>query len=358
MPTKKISELPAGSASANAVVPATNADGTLTEKVTLGSIAALAPVVAGSGISSVVALPTANTNVASGDYSAIGGGSGNTASAEYSTVSGGSNNAASIYGSTVGGGLSNTASDQWATVSGGLFNAASIYGSTVGGGESNTASAGYSTVSGGLSNTASAGYSTVSGGLSNTASGSYSAVGGGSGNTASGGNSTVSGGSGNVASGDASCAGGVEAVADRRGMCAYASGTFATAGDAQRVDFVLRASTSNATPQTMTSDGSSVRLTIPSGKALFATVAVAGIINGGSKAVHYCRKVAIKNVAGTTALIGAVSTVGTDVEDDAAYDVAITADNTNDALQIDVTGKASETIRWVAHVEGVEISYG
>jgi len=38
----KISQLPAGTANASAVVPATNAAGTLTEKITLGSIAALA----------------------------------------------------------------------------------------------------------------------------------------------------------------------------------------------------------------------------------------------------------------------------------------------------------------------------
>lgn len=38
----KISELPAGVANANAVVPATNAAGNLTEKITLGDIAALA----------------------------------------------------------------------------------------------------------------------------------------------------------------------------------------------------------------------------------------------------------------------------------------------------------------------------
>lgn len=38
----KISELPAGTANASAVVPATNAAGTLTEKITLGDIAGLA----------------------------------------------------------------------------------------------------------------------------------------------------------------------------------------------------------------------------------------------------------------------------------------------------------------------------
>lgn len=41
MPDVKISALPAGTANANAVVPATNAAGTTTQKVTMGAIAAL-----------------------------------------------------------------------------------------------------------------------------------------------------------------------------------------------------------------------------------------------------------------------------------------------------------------------------
>lgn len=41
MSTVKISALPAGTANASAVVPATNAAGTTTEKITLGAIAAL-----------------------------------------------------------------------------------------------------------------------------------------------------------------------------------------------------------------------------------------------------------------------------------------------------------------------------
>lgn len=275
-------------------------------------------------------------------------GSSNTAAGANATVAGGWLNTASIYGSTVGGGESNTASGGYATVSGGIFS---------------EASGAVATVSGGNNNTASGSVSTVGGGSSNAASGAYSTVSGGSSNTASGGGSTVSGGSQNVASGNASCAGGVAAVADRYGMYAYASGAFSTAGDAQRVGCVLRRVTTNATPTELflfydENSGVTERLWIPSGKALFATVTVAGIINGGSKAAHYVRKVAIKNVGGTTALIGTISTVGTDVEDDAAYNVAITADNTNDALIITVTGKAAETIRWVAHVEGVEIAYG
>ena len=68
----------------------------------------------------------------------------------------------------------------------------------------------------------------------------------------------------------------------------------------------------------------------------------------------------IKNLGGTTSLVGTVSTVGTDVEDAGAstWDVTITADNTNDALDIKVTGATSTTIRWVVVVQGLEIAYG
>ena len=70
------------------------------------------------------------------------------------------------------------------------------------------------------------------------------------------------------------------------------------------------------------------------------------------------RKVSIKNVGGTTSLIGSVEAIGTDIEDNVLTDVTITADNTNDALQINVTGISGETWRWVAVVEGLEIAYG
>jgi hypothetical protein len=68
--------------------------------------------------------------------------------------------------------------------------------------------------------------------------------------------------------------------------------------------------------------------------------------------------VAIKNVGGTTSLVGAVEAIGTDIEDNVLTDVVITADNTNDALDISVTGIAAETWRWVCVIEGLEIAYG
>jgi len=158
--------------------------------------------------------------------------------------------------------------------------------------------------------------------------------------------------------GNYSMAHGINAGSGRYAMYAHSAGQFAANGDAQHVRFVARRKTTDATATTLMLDGSTTRLTITSGNILFADILISGIKSDGSAAACYKRKVAIKNVAGTTALVGTVETIGTDIEDNAGTDVAITADNTNDALQINVTGIAAETWRWVAVVEGLEIAYG
>jgi hypothetical protein len=55
----------------------------------------------------------------------------------------------------------------------------------------------------------------------------------------------------------------------------------------------------------------------------------------------------IDNNAGTTAAVGTITTTVI-AEDTAAWDVVASADNTNDALIITVTGEASKTINWTA----------
>lgn len=152
--------------------------------------------------------------------------------------------------------------------------------------------------------------------------------------------------------------GGYQAKADRYGMSAAASGQFSAVGDAQCIRFTARNKTTNNTATTLFLDGSSTRLTIPSGKIASLMCRISGIKSDGSAIANYVRRVVIKNVGGTTSLVGSVETIGTDIEDNASTDVVITADDTNDALQISVTGITAETWRWVAVVEGLEIAYG
>jgi hypothetical protein len=191
----------------------------------------------GQGAVDLQSARSAATQVASGDYSVIGGGQnntasgglatvgggvGNTASDWYATVGGGASNTASEFAATVGGGYRNTASDSGATVGGGVGNTASSDGATVGGGEQNDASGGLATVGGGLFNTASGDYATVGGGSQNTAGGQYATVGGGEGNTARGKYPTVGGGQNNTASASGATVGG--------GFTNTASGKGATVG--------------------------------------------------------------------------------------------------------------------------------
>jgi len=154
---------------------------------------------------------SAATQVASGDYSVIGGGQNNTAIDRWSTVGGGLSNTATGPWATVGGGRNNTAGYWDATVGGGRDNTADGWESTVGGGHANTACCLHATVGGGgfnnvtdegengtigggESNTVSDYAATVGGGFENTASGQYATVGGGRNNTASGYYSAIPGG--------------------------------------------------------------------------------------------------------------------------------------------------------------------
>jgi hypothetical protein len=163
---------------------------------------------------------------------------------------------------------------------------------------------------------------------------------------------------GALASANHAMAFGRSANATRHAQYSHSAGAFAATGDAQYVRFIARRKTTDATPVTLILDGSSLRLTITSGKVMSVMCRICGIKSDGSAVANYVRRVVIKNVGGTTSLVGSVETIGTDIEDNASTDVAITADNTNDALQIDVTGIAAETWRWVAVVEGLEIAYG
>ena len=288
------------------------------------------------------------------DSTATAGNKRGTYAVDWQIIRGAAADVASGIWSTISGGKYNKASAQYATVVGGYGNIASSE-NAVAGGWLNTAS-GASAVALGYQNTASANYATAMG-LQNTASGSQSSALGGYANTASGQESVVIGGLTNTASAMHSVViGGTQGKADRQGMVAHSAGMFAAQGDAQDVSFVLRTKTTTNAAVEMYLQGSSVRLTIPSGKVLHCTVKLVGVKSDGTAVATYLRQVCIKNVAGTTALVGSVITLGTD--EAAGTSVSITASDANDALIISPTGITAEVWRWVAVVEGVEVAYG
>jgi hypothetical protein len=231
------------------------------------------------------------------------------------------------------------------------------------------ASGNYSVICGGQTGTASGSNSAVVCGTANSASGNSAFIGSGFLNAASGGSSVIAGGGafiaslgttvGNTASGLGSAIlGGLGGLADRYGMQAHASGRFSALGDAQRARFVLRNKTTNNTATELYLDGAiaPTRLTIPSGKIFAFTINISGVKSDGSAVAHYLRQYALKNVAGTTTEVYAPVTIGTD--NAAGTIIALSANDTNDALKVEVTGITSEIWRWVASVDAVEIAYG
>jgi len=198
------------------------------------------------------------------------------------------------------------------------------------------------------------GTASVALGQSNTTSNNRSYAIGNS-NTASG---DASGAMGDTctASAKSAFATGLQSQASRYGQKSHSAGQFAAVGDAQSVQFVVRNKTTDNTATTLFLDGASTRLTITSGRILSGTINIVGSKSDGTAVARYLRQVAIKNVAGTTSLVGSVVTLGTD--EATGTSISITADDTNDALSIQVTGVTAETWRWVATVEGVELAYG
>ena len=200
----------------------------------------------------------------------------------------------------------------------------------------------------------------IGAGLNNTVTGAYSAIVGGNQNTASGAAAFIASGELNTASGDFSCALGSFAVANRRGMLAHASGRFGSNGDAQREEYVLRRSTVNDTPTELTADGSNGGATNRMSIATDSAYAFSALIVGRATAADnnsagYKIEGVIDNNAGTTAFVG-TPTVTVLGEDTAAWDCTAVADNTNDALVIQVTGAAATTIIWVASVRLVKVT--
>jgi hypothetical protein len=288
----------------------------------------------------------AATQVASGDNSVVAGGENNTASSNHTTVGGGADNSATSSIATVAGGNANTASGNY---------------STIGGGDGNTATGSGSTVSGGSSNDATGLNSTVVGGDACNATATVS-ISGGSLNTSSGTGAVTFGAQNDATANYSAVTSGFQATADKYGQVARASGRFAADADAQTSELILRIATTNATPATMFLDGSSARATISSGSTwTFSALVVGRRDNGDSASWKF--EGAIHNNGGTTALIGAVTAtlIGADAGCSGTWGVAgsiaVTADNANDALQVQVTGTAANNIRWVCWIRTVEVNY-
>jgi hypothetical protein len=266
-------------------------------------------------------------------------------------VGGGNNQATGSYSFVGGGGDAgtstnrNVASGDWSFVGGGAKNTASGNGSViVGGGSDGTTFAG---------NTASGASSAVLGGGNNSAQGTESATVGGSSNTASGNRSIVLG----------ATSGTTRSIAGYTVFPASV-GPLATTGGNQAALLILAKQTTDATATVLTSNTSAAAATnqiaLPINSAYFFKGEVIAGVTAAGDTKGWSIEGVIKRAttAASTALVGTPTV--TSLYGDAGastWSVAVTADTTNAALKITVTGQASTTIRWVAQIRTTEMTY-
>lgn len=218
--------------------------------------------------------------------------------------------------------------------------------------EVQVASAPWSVIGGGARNRAAGDTSAVLGGADNYALALRASIGGGGANVADGSYSTIPGGFYGHARGI-------------YGKYAYASGRFASAGDAQLGELVLRRQTNDNTPAVLTSDGSAPgaanQFVLPNNSVAFVRVMiVARTLDAAAKASWeltamvrrdgsaFATAVSGTSSAGVAPTFG-LGTIASELR------AGLQADTANGSLSVSVTGSAETTIRWVARVLSVEI---
>lgn len=299
-----------------------------------------------------------NGNTASGTRSGVFTGNGNVANSTNAAVlSGGGNQASQNYSVCCGGYANNAGGGTYSGIVAGTSNTQGGARSFIGAGHSNFVTNGNSGIMCGNNNDATGTNSACVAGNTNNVSGTSAFCGAGESNIISGTQSVVCGGGGNTASATyAAVLGGNECQSILHGQQAHGNGRFAAKGDAQTSRFVARISTTNATPAEMFLNGSSIRLTIATDTTwAFNIILVARRTDADNESAAYHFMGCIDRNGTTTALVGTV-TKAVLAEDTAAWDADVTADDTNEALVITVTGEASKTIRWVAYIRTVEVT--
>ena len=303
----------------------------------------------------------------------------------------------SIAGDTYVAAISGTSLTLSQAASGSSTSTLSFYtphGVVVGGGN-NQATGSYSFIGGGGDagtaanrNVASGDWSVVAGGKINVASGNASFIGGGGTdgvsaiqNTASGQASSIVGGIGNNASGSYSFTAGRRNSSDANGTVAL--GTYAATrsingnivlsacfqpvgllGISQSAILVLARQTTDATATVLASDSSAAsgtnQVILPNNSAYyFRGEVIAGVTGGGNTKGWYIEGVIKRGSGvGTTALVGTptVTSLYADVGA-STWTIGVTADTTNGGLAVTFTGQAATTIRCVARINTVEMTY-
>lgn len=200
-------------------------------------------------------------------------------------------------------------------------------------------------------------------GRGNSASGSYS-VGLGY-NCLAMGTHTIAQGQSSQAAASFSFSRGIYAISYLSAAYTQAAGRFAITGDAQITTVILRQATTDAIPTELFLDGTSERAVLPNNTRWLATVRVVASTNNATAewaSFQRCCLIGRTTSAATTAIVGEVQTINSDIGPNKGsppdgWSLNLSADTTNGSLKIEATGVAGKTIRWVAHIDLVEVGF-
>ena len=267
-------------------------------------------------------------------------------------------------GGFIGGGANNQATGMYSVVVGG--------GDKVLATNRNTASGDWSAILGGYKNSASNTGAVIVGGINNTNTGLYSFIGSGDGNQVSSLYGAVIAGTSNAVN---SKLGVVVSgyFAQTRGMVGYVVlgtgdlpfGTGSTGFSySQAGVIVLAKGTTDATPTILTSNNSVASATnqiaLPANSAYYVKGSIiATVTNGGATKAWTFEVVIKKGAANANTSIVGTSIINITAADAGAatWTIGLTADTTNGALAITVTGQVANTIRWVCKAETTEVTF-
>jgi hypothetical protein len=175
--------------------------------------------------------------------------------------------------------------------------------------------------------------------------------------TASGSNSVAIGGNTSATS-PGSYAFGQQSSSAIRGKYAYAAGRFAANGDAQGGQFILRCSTTDATPTLLRTNPDAAdagnQIVALSDTCITFDGTITAMQNGAQSYASWRVEGLLVNDGGTTTVANSAITV---IDNQSNWGLTLTADNTNNALAITFTGEAAHNIRTVANIRTTEVTY-
>ena len=273
-------------------------------------------------------------------------------------------------GTAAGGNKRGTNAVDWQTSRTAATQVASGVSSVICGGYNNTSSGSGSFNGGGDNNSVSASNGFNGAGLNNSVGGASSFCGAGSYNSTANAYSTVCGGYSNTVTGDyGAIVGG--AYGTTRGIVGYHAFPACNSpinnsnGVSQAGLLILGRQTTDATATALTSTtagaGTSNQLTLStSNSAISFSGEVVAAVTGGGDTARWTIAGAIKRGAtlASVALVGTPTVTMTHNDAGAgAWVVAVTADTTNGALRVTVTGAAATTIRWVCRLDTTEVRF-